>query len=256
MKVTMWMLVVAVSLLSPAVLQAQGKVAEVQVVKDPSTAQVQDASVSKARQLPPIGGDADSYTLGKGDIVDIQVRNNPEFSGKFAVGPDGNIQFTFVGDVKAEGLTKVELRDVLVKELGKYIKIPEVDVTVAAYLSKFVYIIGEVGRPGKYPMQGDTVSLRDLLVGAGLPTREAALRRVFIITPDAKKPKVKKVDIYKLLYKGVLKDNLALKPDQVVVVSATIPAEINRALGVLLEPFQKGQEAGETYDYYKGGGSF
>lgn len=227
---------------------AQGAAQEAGVVKQDVS--VKDASVAKAKTLPPIGGETSNYTFGKGDVVDIQVRNNPEFSGNFVIGPDGNIQYTFIGDLKAEGLTKSQLKDLLTKELERYIKIPEVDVTVAAYLSKFVYILGEVGRPGKYPMQGDTVLLRDLLVGAGLPTREAALRRVIVVKPDPHHPKFRKVDIYKLLYKGILKDNFVLQPDQVVVVPSTVPAEFNRALKVLLDPFKQGKEAGELMDYY------
>jgi|GEM_PF-2279993 len=227
---------------------SQEKVSEAKIVKETpavTTAPIlqSDATVSNAKVMPPIGGESATYTLGKGDIVEITVRNNPEFSGKFVVGPDGNIQYTFMGDIKAEGLTKTALRDKITQQLEKFIKIPEVDVTMDAYLSKFVYILGEVGRPGKYPMQGDTVMLRDLLAGAGLPTREAALRRVIVVKPDVKTPSYRKVDIYTLLYKGVLKDDLVLQPGEVVVVPSTVPAEINRALSVLLDPFKKAADA-------------
>jgi len=184
-------------------------------------------------------GEGTHYTLGKDDIVKIEVRNQPEFSGEFVIGPDGNIQYSFVGDIKASGLTKEELREVITKKLQKYMKIPEVSVTILAYLSKFVYILGEVARPGKYPMRGDEVSLRDALVQAGLPTRDAALRRVYVIKPDMTKPVYKKVDIYKLLYKGLLKDNVTLGPGDLVVVPSTVPSEINRALTNLLSPITR-----------------
>ena len=183
-----------------------------------------------------IGEEAGTYTLGKGDVVEITVRNQPEFSGQFAIGPDGNIQYKFVGDIKAEGLTKEELKEFLTKKLERYVKVPEVSVSIVAYRSKFVYILGEVARPGKYPMRGDTVSLRDAIIAAGLPTPDAALRRVYVIKPDTKKPVYRKVDIYLLLYKGILKDNLTLTPGDLVVVPSTIPSEINRALGRLLSP--------------------
>ena len=70
--------------------------------------QAQEAAVPELQAL----GTADSpYTLGIGDVVDILVRNQPEFSDKYIVGPDGNIQYAFVGDIKAEGLTKYQLKD-------------------------------------------------------------------------------------------------------------------------------------------------
>jgi len=59
--------------------------------------------------ISPIGK-GELYTLGRGDVIEIIVRNQPEFSGKFVIGPDGNIQYRFVGDIKAEGLTKEELK--------------------------------------------------------------------------------------------------------------------------------------------------
>lgn len=183
------------------------------------------------------------YTLGKGDIVEITVRNQPEFSGTFEIGPDGKIQYSFIGDIYAESLTKEELRTIIVQELQKYIKTPEVSVAIAAYRSKVVYILGEVGRPGKYPLRGDSIPLREAIVEAGLPTRSAALRRIYIVKSDVEQPTYTKVDLYKLLYKGITKNNLDLLPGDIVVVPSTIPSEINRALTNLLSPIGRAREA-------------
>jgi len=202
----------------------------------------QSKTLSSLEITPQEGaiGEGVHYTLGKDDVVQITVRNQPEFTGQFIVGPDGNIQYTFVGDVKAEGLTKEELKEKITSLLTKYVKVPEVSVSILAYRSKFVYILGEVGRPGKYPMKGDEISLRDALIQAGLPTRAAALRRVYVIQPDMTKPAYKKIDIYKLLYKGILKDNVTLGPGDLVVIPSTVPSEINRALTNLLSPITRG----------------
>jgi len=184
-------------------------------------------------------GEGTRYTLGKDDVIKVTVRNQSEFSGQFIVGPDGNIQYTFVGDIKAEGLTKEQLKDKITKTLLKYVKIPEVSISILAYRSKFVYILGEVRRPGKYPMKGDEIKLRDAIVQAGLLTRDAALRRAYVIKPNMSKPVDKKVDLYFLLYKGILKDNIILEPGDLVVVPSTVPSEINRALGKILSPITR-----------------
>ena len=242
------------------IAHAQDKTQDVKIIKETAEqmavqqAKPSDASISQPKVLPPIGGASSNYTLGVGDILDITVRNNPEFSGRFSVGPDGNLQYTFIGDIKAEGFTKQQLKEKIEKELVKYIKVPEVDITIAAYLSKFVYCLGAVGRPGKYPMQGDTVTLRDLIVGAGLPNPDAALRRTFVIKPDVTNPTFKKVDLVLLLYKGVLKDDLVLEPGTVVFVPTTVPSEINKALTVFLSPFNQGRNAADMVNYYRTGG--
>ncbi|UCC94529.1 MAG: polysaccharide export protein [Candidatus Omnitrophota bacterium] len=205
----------------------------------------------EAVQEVVIEGTTTTYTLGQGDVVEVLVRNQPEFSGEFVIGPDGNIQYTFVGDIQAEGLTKEQLKENLEKDLQKYVKFPEASVTILAYRSKFVYILGEVARPGKYPMTGDTVTLREALVAAGLPTPDAALRRVYVINPANEEPAFQKVDIFLLLYKGILKDNLTLASGDLIVVPSTIPSEINRALRQLLAPITRAAVVEDLIDGYK-----
>ena len=210
--------------------------------------EVSAIEVSEPQPAAVIIGEESNYTLGQGDIIEIAVRNQPEFSGQFIVGPDGNIQYKFVGDIKAEGLAKSRLKEVLITKLEQFVKVPEVSVMILAYQSKFVYVLGEVRSPGKYPMKGDTVSLRETLIAAGLPTPSAALRRTYVITPNEKKPLYKKIDIFKLLYKGVLKDNLTLAHGDLVVVPSTVPSEINRALSNLLSPFSQAADSRALYE--------
>jgi polysaccharide export outer membrane protein len=200
------------------------------------------------RAVPSLIGEGGTYTIGKGDIIQIIVMNQPEFSGNFSVGPDGNIQYNFVGDIKAEGLTKEQLKEALINALQAYVKLPQISVAITDYRSKFVYVLGEVGNPGKYPMMGDTVSLRDALMAASLPTQDAALRRTYVIKPDLEKPVYTKVDLVKVLYDGVLKDNLTLTPGDIVFVPSTMPSELNRALTTLLSPITRAAAVGFLID--------
>lgn len=199
-------------------------------------APAQTEAPAAVSEQPVLIGEARSYTLGNEDILLVTVRNQPDFSGSFVIGPDGMIQYTFVGDIQAAGLTKYQLKERLKKELERFVKGPEVSITIASYKSKNVFILGEVTRPGKYPMEGDSIPLRDAIAAAGLPTREAALRRVYIIKFDSEKVTHRKVDLYALLYKGRLKYNLNLVAGDIVVVPSTVPSEINRALTTLLSP--------------------
>lgn len=199
-------------------------------------AQVAEAPPAAVSEAPVVVGEARPYTLGNGDILQITVRNQPEFSGQFVIGPDGKIQYAFVGDIQAEGLTKGQLKERLIKELERFIKVPEVSVVITAYNSKNIYVLGEVTRPGQYPMKGDSISLRDAIIAAGLHTRDAALRRVYIIKIEEEKVIPEKVDLFALLYRGKMKYNLNLVPGDIVVVPSTVPSEINRALNTLLQP--------------------
>jgi polysaccharide export outer membrane protein len=202
-------------------------------------------------EQPVIIGDTKPYTLGNEDVLQITVRNQPEFSGQFVIGPDGKIQYTFVGDIEATGLTKTQLKEKLIKELDRFVKVPEISIAITNYNSKVVYVLGEVARPGKYPMKGDTISLRDAIVDAGLPTREAALRRIYIIKYVPKKPNFTKIDLFALLYKGKLKYNIDLFPGDIVVVPSTVPSEINRALNALLSPVSQAAAVDALFYHYR-----
>ena len=179
------------------------------------------------------------YTLGRDDIIRIIVRNQPDFSGDFVVGPDGSIQYNYLGDIPVLGMTKYEVQQVLGKLLERYIRVPQVTVTIMGYNSKAVYVIGEVNRPGKYIMRGDVIKLREAIVAAGLPTRTAALWRTHIIKPDIENPRVRKVNLKKILYGGKLQEDVDLDPGEIIVVPSTVLHAVNNFLSDLLNPITR-----------------
>ena len=220
-------------------------------------AQAQEGQEVEQLQTPeiPVIGESKPYTLGKEDVVEITVQNQTEFSGRFAIGPSGEIQYAYLGDIQAEGLTKEQLKQVLVSKLARFVKVPLVSVTIAEYLSKNVYIIGEVYSPGKYPMMGDTLSLRDALFEADLPTREAALKRSYIVKSGTNPAVFRKVNLLSILYKGGEKDNIDLVPGDIVVVPSTVPSVLNRALANILSPFSSARDADVLLEHRFGAGS-
>lgn len=167
-------------------------------------------------------GEGSNYTLGIDDVITVIVRNQPDFSGRFVVNPEGNIQYNFVGDVKASGLTKDELRAELTERLKKFVRYPEVAVMISQYRSKAVYVFGYVNRPGKYAMKGDKITIKEAIYAAGLPRVDAATKRVYVVRPsqftEDGVPKKKKVDVKKLLQKGQSMEDFMLEPGDTIVV--------------------------------------
>jgi polysaccharide export outer membrane protein len=175
--------------------------------------------------------EAVKYTLGPEDVIEIEVRRHPEFSGKYAVNSEGKIEYKFVGDILVNGLTKAELKERLTKILSEYIIEPDVNVQIVQYLSKVFYVIGEVGRPGKYYMKGNTITAREALVEAGLPTDAAAMRKTRLITPNTDgQNNFVTIDVCKLVYEGDLSENREMKPGDVLYVPSTVMAKIIRLI--------------------------
>ncbi|MBU1090712.1 MAG: polysaccharide export protein [Candidatus Omnitrophica bacterium] len=172
-----------------------------------------------------------TYTLGPDDVIEISVMRHPEFSGVFPVNKEGKLQYKFVGDIEVNGMAKTELEEKLKEILSVYINSPEVNVTITEYRSKHFYVLGDVTAPGKYYMRAETIAVREAVFEAGLPTTSAAMRKCRIISPSYKgKAKVRKVDLYAILYGGNLKKNVNLYPGDVLYVPSTVMAKIIRVI--------------------------
>ena len=170
-----------------------------------------------------IVGEGSDYTLGTDDVLTIIVRDQPDFSGRFVVDPEGNIQYNFVGDVPAAGKTKEELKADLMARLTKFVRYPEVAVMISEYKSKAVYVFGFVNAPGKYAMKGDKISVKEAIVAAGLPRLDGSMDRVYVVRPDKnnadKKPSKRKVDLNKVLNSGVSAEDFMLEPGDTIIVN-------------------------------------
>ena len=171
------------------------------------------------------------YTLGPNDVIAIEVRRHPEFSGQYAINSEGKIEYKFVGDIVVDGLTKAQLNERLTEILSEFLIEPEIDISIVAYLSKVFYVVGDVHRPGKFYMRGNAVTVREALVQAGLPTGAAAMGRCRIITPnETGKNNYVDVNVFSLLYEGNLKENLEMQPGDVLYVPATVMAKLIRVI--------------------------
>lgn len=198
------------------------------------------------------GGNESTYTLGITDVVSITVSRHAEVSGLYEINGEGKIQYEFVGDIPIDGLTKKELTALLVEKLSKFIVSPEVLVKIAGYNSKMVYVIGEVGSPGKIPMTGDTITIREALVEARLPLLTAKAAKSVLITPsDDGKPKHQKVDVHKLLYEGDLRENLIMEPGDTLFIPPTIMAKALRVIQPVTAPVNS--VSSSTRRMYTGG---
>ncbi len=213
--------------------------------QEPSTGdQAQDLP---ADQILEIIRQSSHYSLGKTDIVEVEVLRHPEVSGQYIINNEGNIQYEFIGDIQVENKTKDQVRDILSQRLSDYIISPEVTVKIVGYNSKIVYVIGEVGSPGKIFMRGDTITVQDALVQAGLPMLSAKTGDGRLITPSADgHPVERKVNVYKLLYKGDLRENLVMKPGDTLYVPPTFLAKTMRVLQPVAAPISTAAGTGRT----------
>ena len=96
----------------------------------------------------------DSYILGPGDSLQIELLDIPELSGTFSIGPDGTLYLPRLRALYVEGLTVEELRSFLTQQFRAYVKNPELYIRPVGYRPVRIYVGGEVKRPGYYTLSG------------------------------------------------------------------------------------------------------
>lgn len=131
---------------------------------------IPSAPAEKSAESRPIAAPAPAdsqYVIGKEDILSVQVWREPELSRLVAVRPDGNISLPLVGEVAAAGKTPLELQRNLAELLDKYMTAPGVSVIVQDTRSQRFSIIGQVTRPGTYPLSKPMTVLDALALAGG-----------------------------------------------------------------------------------------
>lgn len=242
------MLRIATGLFLLAAMAQAAALAQEQQQDRPEMAAGESISVKPDESQPSIESsqpdDQINYTLGPDDVIDVSVARHAEFSGVFPVNQEGKIQYKFIGDIDVNGYTKKELEARIRNIISGYVVNPQVDVTIVDFRSKVIYVIGEVGIPGKYYMRSETIPVREAVVQAGLPTVGAAMRKCRLITPGTPgRVKKRYVDLYSVLYGGNLKFNVDMKPGEVLYVPSTIMAKIFKVIAPVTAPIISASDA-------------
>jgi polysaccharide export outer membrane protein len=131
----------------------------------------EEAKIDNAK--PPVDAsaeapvDPDKYQIGAEDLLFVRVWREPDFTLPVAVRPDGKITMPLIGEVRAAGLSPLQLTTALKQSLTQYLNNPDVSVFVTEVRSKKFYIDGEVNRPGSFALVMPTSVLEALSRGGG-----------------------------------------------------------------------------------------
>jgi polysaccharide export outer membrane protein len=156
------------------------------------------------------------YTVGAGDMLNIFVWNEKDLSPVVVVRPDGFISVPLIGELNVLGQTPVEIQTLLQKRLSTLVVDPRVTVTVAEIHSRVVYIIGEVARPGAYPLNG-SIDVLQLIAQAGGLTQFASRKHIHVVSANG--PSGNVAFDYKDFVKGkATRQRISLVPGDTVVV--------------------------------------
>lgn len=165
----------------------------------------------------------EDFVLGPEDVLDITVWRSEELTQKgTVVRPDGYISMPLIGEVAVSGRTAKELAADIAEALKHYRENPLVHVKVKEVNSYYVYVLGDVAKPGRYQLKSHATVLQAIAMAGGFTPYAAKnnmhVRRT-VVGPPGHSKEVKIPARYDDLLSGdgEIKDFVLKTGDMVVV---------------------------------------
>lgn len=161
----------------------------------------------------------ETNSIGPGDILDVNVYEEPSMSKSFKVAPDGTIDFPLIGipllvEGKEPQQVSKELRELL--KTKKILKNPSVSVYVKEVHSKKITVLGQVQKPGQYSMTEGTTLVQAISLAGGF-TPLADKDRVILIRKLSKSESVRVLVSVSAITEGKINDVPLQAGDQITV---------------------------------------
>jgi len=159
------------------------------------------------------------YRLGSGDVIRIVVFQNPDLTVETRVTENGSISYPLVGTLHVGDLTIPAAEKVVARALkdGNFIKEPQVNIALLRNLGNQVSVLGEVRRPGRFPLETADIRLSEMIAIAGgiAPTGADSL----ILTGKRNgKPLRKEIDLVGMFLDNKFDDDIVVAGGDVIYV--------------------------------------
>ena len=109
------------------------------------------------------------YPLGAGDAIRVQVFQNPDLTIETRVSENGSITYPLIGavDIGSISIAAAEKKIAAALQQGGFLKAPQVNITLLQVRGNQISVLGQVARPGRFPLETANTRLSDMLANAG-----------------------------------------------------------------------------------------
>ncbi len=165
-------------------------------------------------------GSRNDYTLGPGDVLRIQVFQSADLTVEARISESGVISYPLLGVVKLAGLSPQQAENLISTRLkeGKFLQNPQVTLNVLQFRSQQVSVLGQVARPGRYPLETTGMRLSEILSVAGgvAPTGADS---VILMTTRNGRPQRLEIDLVDMFTSGDLSKDVVLQAGDTLYVN-------------------------------------
>lgn len=191
--------------------------------------------------LSPRASAVEQYLLGPGDVIRINVFKNPDLSIDARVSEAGTVSFPLIGAVPVAGLTLPQAEHKIADLLknGGFVVNPQVNILLTTAVGNQVAVLGQVNKPGRYPLEGAGGRLSGMLAEAGGISDTGSENVVVTGTRDGQ-PFRREVNVVQLSRSANSADDLELRGGDTVFVNRApmfyIYGQVQKPGGYRLEP--------------------
>jgi polysaccharide biosynthesis/export protein len=158
------------------------------------------------------------YLLRTGDVIELNFPFVPTFNHTISIQPDGYVTLHALGALRVDGLTVPELTETLRAKYASILRDPVITVAIKEFEKPYFIVAGEVERPGKYDLRGETTVMQAVAIAGGLKDRakhsEAALFRRL----PGRGFEAETLDLKKMLKEAQLHADLRLEPGDMLFI--------------------------------------
>ena len=191
-------------------------------------------------QQADVAAEKRDYVLGAGDVIRVSVFQNPDLTLDTRVGESGDITYPLLGSLKVGGLSiaEAEKRIAALLREGQFVLQPQVNILVMTVRGNQISVLGQVNRPGRYPLETANMKLTDVLALAGGITPSGADSIILIGEKDGK-PMRREIDVPGMFLNSAMDQDVQIRNGDIVYVHRAavfyIYGEVNRPGSFRLE---------------------
>ncbi len=201
----------------PEVQPPSAKVAPVAPAALQAAADKEAADIASA--LKQIGSAKTDYRISSADLISVTVYQDLDMNRKVRVNANGAISMPLIGTVKVGGMTLLEAQNTIEAKLAQFLVSPQVSLFIEEYGNKTVFVMGEVQRPGSYPIPTESrMTVLEAISTAGGFTPIAGQDRTRVLRNVNGTSVTYTIEVKAITQQGQKEKDLVLEPNDVIYV--------------------------------------
>jgi len=175
------------------------------------------AAIASAMQL--VARSKTDYRLAPADLLDVTVYQDPDMNRKVRVNTNGTVALPLIGSIKIGGMTLIDAQSGIEAKLAKFLVNPQVSLFIEEYGNKTIYVMGEVTKPGSYPIPTESrMTVLEAISTAGGFTPVAAQDRARVLRYVNGASVTYNINIKEITQQGQKEKDMVLEPNDIVYV--------------------------------------